>query len=85
LHTESATAAVTRAVNAAAGSPPGHLDESTQYLPFDLVDLPDKAVLLRVDDRSGTHALDRSQPVLPMMPGMPERPARLRRRNPPGG
>src|SRR5215470_12531452 len=26
-----------------------------------------------VDEKSGTQALDRSQPVLPMMPGMPER------------
>jgi len=34
---------------------------------------PDKAVVLCVDEKSGTQALDRSQPVLPMMPGMPER------------
>src|SRR5262252_6124761 len=33
----------------------------------------DKAVVLCVDEKSGTQALDRSQPVLPMMPGMPER------------
>jgi transposase len=32
---------------------------------------PDKAVVLCVDEKSGTQALDRSQPVLPMMPGMP--------------
>jgi len=36
-------------------------------------DPPEKAVVLCVDEKSGTQALDRSQPVLPMMPGMPER------------
>ena len=36
-------------------------------------DPPDKAVVLCVDDKSQIQALDRSQPVLPMMPGMPER------------
>src|SRR4249919_1290117 len=36
-------------------------------------DPPAKAVVLCVDEKSGTQALDRSQPVLPMMPGMPER------------
>ncbi|HCT78888.1 MAG TPA: IS630 family transposase [Micromonosporaceae bacterium] len=34
---------------------------------------PDKAVVLCVDEKSGMQALDRSHPVLPMMPGMPER------------
>ena len=34
---------------------------------------PEKAVVLCVDEKSGVQALDRSQPVLPMMPGMPER------------
>ena len=34
---------------------------------------PDKAVVLCVDEKSGIQALDRSQPVLPMMPGTPER------------
>src|SRR6266568_190891 len=34
---------------------------------------PDKAVVLCVDEKSGIQALDRSQPVLPMMPGVPER------------
>lgn len=34
---------------------------------------PEKAVVLCVDEKSQTQALDRSQPVLPMMPGMPER------------
>jgi transposase len=36
-------------------------------------DPPDKAVVLCVDEKSQVQALDRSQPVLPMMPGMPER------------
>jgi transposase len=34
---------------------------------------PEKAVVLCVDEKSQIQALDRSQPVLPMMPGMPER------------
>jgi transposase len=34
---------------------------------------PQKAVVLCVDEKSQMQALDRSQPVLPMMPGMPER------------
>jgi transposase len=34
---------------------------------------PEKAVVLCVDETSRLQALDRSQPVLPMMPGMPER------------
>jgi transposase len=34
---------------------------------------PARAVVLCVDEKSGMQALDRSQPVLPMMPGMPER------------
>ncbi|MDT0470249.1 IS630 family transposase, partial [Streptomyces gibsoniae] len=33
----------------------------------------EKAVVLCVDEKSQVQALDRSQPVLPMMPGMPER------------
>jgi transposase len=36
-------------------------------------DPPEKAVVLCVDEKSGIQALDRSQPVLPMMPGVPER------------
>jgi len=36
-------------------------------------DPPEKAVVLCVDEKSQVQALDRSQPVLPMMPGMPER------------
>jgi len=34
---------------------------------------PDKAVVLCVDEKSGTQALDRTQPVLPLAPGRPER------------
>src|SRR5438477_2716306 len=34
---------------------------------------PEKAVVVCVDEKSQIQALDRSQPVLPMMPGMPER------------
>jgi hypothetical protein len=34
---------------------------------------PEKAVVLCVDEKSQILALDRSQPVLPMMAGMPER------------
>jgi transposase/transposase-like protein len=36
-------------------------------------DPPEGAVVLSVDEKSQIQALDRSQPVLPMMPGMPER------------
>ncbi|MEU8008099.1 IS630 family transposase [Catellatospora sp. NPDC049111] len=34
---------------------------------------PERAVVLCVDEKSQMQALDRSQPVLPMMPGMPAR------------
>src|SRR6266700_6701134 len=34
---------------------------------------PERAVVLFVDEKSGIQALDRSQPVLPMMPGVPGR------------
>lgn len=34
---------------------------------------PERAVVLCVDEKSQIQALDRSQPVLPMMPGLPER------------
>lgn len=34
---------------------------------------PEHAVVLRADEKSPVQALDRAQPVLPMMPGMPER------------
>jgi hypothetical protein len=33
-------------------------------------------VVLCVDEKSGIQALDRAQPVLPMMPGVPERRSR---------
>lgn len=36
-------------------------------------DPPESAVVLCVDEKSGMQALDRSQPVLPMLPGTPER------------
>ena len=39
----------------------------------DLLLMPERAVVLCVDEKSQVQALDRSQPVLPMMPGMPER------------
>ena len=34
---------------------------------------PDAAVVLCVDEKSRIQALDRSAPVLPLMPGVPER------------
>ena len=37
------------------------------------MDPPDKALVLCVDEKSQIQALDRSQPVLPMLPGTPER------------
>jgi len=37
------------------------------------LDPPERALVLCVDDKSGIQALDRSAPVLPMMPGRPER------------
>ena len=36
-------------------------------------DPPDRAVVLCVDEKSGTQALDRTQPVLPLTPGQAER------------
>jgi transposase len=38
-----------------------------------VVTAPERAVVLCVDEKSQIQALDRSQPVLPMMPGLPER------------
>lgn len=38
---------------------------------------PEKAVVLCVDEKSQAQALDRSQPVLSMMPGMPGMPERV--------
>jgi transposase len=37
------------------------------------LDPPERALVLCVDEKSGIQALDRSAPVLPMMPGLPER------------
>lgn len=37
------------------------------------LDPPEKALVLCVDEKSQIQAMDRSQPVLPMMPGVPER------------
>jgi transposase len=37
------------------------------------LDPPEKALVLAIDEKSQIQALDRSAPVLPMMPGMPER------------
>jgi hypothetical protein len=37
------------------------------------LDPPEKALVLCVDEKSQIQALDRSQPILPMMPGVPER------------
>ena len=37
------------------------------------LDPPEHALVLCVDEKSQVQALDRSQPVLPMMPGVPER------------
>ena len=34
---------------------------------------PERAIVLCVDEKSQIQALDREQPVLPMMPGIPER------------
>src|SRR5882724_4530346 len=34
---------------------------------------PNRALVLSIDEKSQIQALDRSQPVLPMMPGVPER------------
>lgn len=37
------------------------------------LDPPERAIVLSVDEKTQVQALDRSQPVLPMMPGLPER------------
>jgi len=34
---------------------------------------PDKAIVLSVDEKSQIQALDRTQPILPLRPGLPER------------
>ena len=42
---------------------------------------PDRALVLCVDEKSQIQALDRTQPVLPMLPGMPERRTHDYKRN----
>ena len=42
---------------------------------------PDRALVLCVDEKSQIQALDRTQPVLPMMPGIPERRTHDYKRN----
>ena len=37
------------------------------------LDPPDKAIVLSVDEKSQIQALDRTQPILPLRPGLPER------------
>lgn len=37
------------------------------------LDPPERALVFCVDEKSQIRALDRSQPVLPMMPGVPRR------------
>ncbi len=34
---------------------------------------PDKALVLSIDEKSQLQALDRTQPILPLRPGLPER------------
>ena len=34
---------------------------------------PDRAIVLSVDEKSQIQALDRTQPILPLRPGLPER------------
>jgi len=40
---------------------------------------PDKAIVLSVDEKSQIQALDRTQPILPLRPGLPERQTFSRR------
>ena len=46
------------------------VSHSAQDIPGDPINL---ALVLSVDEKSQIQALDREQPVLPMMPGVPER------------
>ena len=56
---------------------PGEAGEIASGKVHDIIGLylspPDRALVLCVDEKSQIQALDRSQPVLPMLPGMPER------------
>ncbi len=38
------------------------------------LDPPERALVLCVDEKSQIQALDRTQPILPMMPGVPSAP-----------
>ncbi len=44
------------------------------------LDPPDNALVLAVDEKSGIQALDRTQPMLPLMPGHPKRQTATYRR-----
>ena len=65
----------------AATAPPGHLklSKDPQFVDKvrDVVGLylnpPERAVVLCVDEKSQIQALDRTAPILPMLPGTPER------------
>jgi hypothetical protein len=45
------------------------------------LNLPDKALVLCVDEKSQIHALDRTQPLLPLRPGIPARQTHAYKRN----
>ena len=45
------------------------------------LDPPDRAVVLCVDEKSQIQALDRTEPILPMQPGLPERATHDYKRN----
>ena len=48
------------------------------------LDPPERAIVLCVDEKSQIQALDRSQPILPLMPGVPERQSSRGRERPCG-
>ena len=45
------------------------------------LDPPERAVVLCVDEKSQSQALDRGQPILPVLPGVPERRTHDYKRN----
>lgn len=49
---------------------PGNLQQPHRGL---YLSPPNRALVLSIDEKSQIQALDREQPVLPMMPGVPER------------
>src|SRR4029450_931455 len=53
-------------------SDPQFIDKVRDVVGLSL-DPPERALVLGVDEKSQVQALDRSQPVLPMLPGTPER------------